>query len=55
MMKVDFISGEIILTKAMAKRAENPHSQEYRDLVKVVKDLPDFKVCIRCSSKRYAV
>ena len=45
--KVDFTSKTLTITKAFADKAENPDSQEYKTLKKIIMDFPDFEVVRR--------
>ena len=44
---INFAENTITLTKAFAQRAKNPSTNEFRELAKLHKNLPDFTITMR--------
>jgi len=51
-MKVNFIGKCIEVTNAEMKRAQNPGSQEYVKLMHTMKELPDFQIVVKQSTRK---
>ena len=51
-MRINYINGTIEITKAFAKKASSPKSEEYAMLKEVRKDNPTFNVVVVAATKR---
>ncbi len=51
-VKINFNSNTIEITKAFSKRASNPMTEEFKELMKLQKELPEFKVEVRKTSRK---
>ena len=51
-MKVNFIGKCIEVSNAEMKRAQNPGSQEYVKLMHTMKELPDFQIIVKQSTRK---
>ena len=50
--KINFNNNTIEITKAFAKRAANPTSEEFKELMELRKSLAGFEVVVKASAKR---
>ena len=48
-MKINFQSRTIELTAKYMRQASKPYSREYEELIRIMRDLPDFKVTVKRS------
>ena len=46
-MKVNFVQRTIELSAKEMRKASNPHSCEYKELLCVSRELPDFVICVK--------
>lgn len=51
-MKVNFIGKCIEVGNAEMKRAQNPGSQEYVKLMQIMKELPEFQIVVKQSTRK---
>lgn len=51
-IKIDYPSHKIVLNRGFAKKAENPYSQEYCQLQKVVSENPTYEVVVKDPIKK---
>ena len=46
-MKVNFVQRTIELSAKEMRKASNPHSCEYKEILCVSRELPDFVICVK--------
>ena len=46
-MKIEFVSKRIVLTAKEMKLASRPNTREYEQLIRIMRDLPEFMVTVK--------
>lgn len=46
-MKIEFVSKRIVLTAKEMKLASRPYTREYEQLIRIMRDLPEFMVTVK--------
>ena len=46
-MKIDFLSRTIVVTEKTLKKASNPHTIEFEELYRLMRELPDFAIRVK--------